>query len=186
MDRVIPLFSPKIAMLLADRNRAEVLPTPEDRPDADVVIYDGECVFCRGGVARCARWDWCRRLAFLSLHAPEVGRRYPDLLHQDLMAEMVVVDRQGKRHRGAQALRLLSRRLPILWPVAPILHIPGSLPLWRWLYAWVARNRYRFGGRTCETGGCRLDSAASGSGQANRGDDRPRQPSRDEPFRDEP
>jgi len=36
-----------------------------------------------------------------------------------------------------------------------VLHIPGSLPVWNWLYRLVARNRMRLGGR-CEEGTCRL------------------------------
>jgi predicted DCC family thiol-disulfide oxidoreductase YuxK len=67
-----------------------------------------------------------------------------------------VVDRQGRRHHGAGAIRYLTRRLRRLWWLAPLLHIPFSLPLWQWLYGWVARHRYWFGGRNepCEDGTC--------------------------------
>jgi predicted DCC family thiol-disulfide oxidoreductase YuxK len=37
-----------------------------------------------------------------------------------------------------------------LWPLAPLLHIPFSMPLWRWLYRLVARNRYRIAGKRME------------------------------------
>jgi predicted DCC family thiol-disulfide oxidoreductase YuxK len=135
----------------------EALPTPDERPGADVVVYDGQCGMCRSQIRRLARWDRGGRLAFLSLHDPEVARRYPDLRHDDLMREMVVVDRADRRHWGASAVRYLSRRLPRLWWLAPLLHIPGSLPLWRWLYRWVARHRYWFGGQVaCDDGSCSL------------------------------
>ena len=29
-------------------NETNPLPSPEDCPDADVVIFDGECAFCQG------------------------------------------------------------------------------------------------------------------------------------------
>ncbi len=137
------------------RNTKQTLPSPLNQPQADVVIYDGQCAMCRAQVQRLARWDTGRRLAFLSLHDPLVARRYPDLSHDRLMREMVVVDRQGDRRGGADAIRYLSRRLPCLWPLAPLLHVPGSLPIWRLLYRTVARYRYLLGGkRVCEDASC--------------------------------
>lgn len=134
------------------------LPTPAELPQADVVIYDGHCRFCRGQVERFARLDGRGRLAFLSLHDGEVYERYPDLTHDQLMQEMVVVDRRGWRHKGAASIRYLSRRLPLLWPLAPLLHIPLSMPLWRWLYRQVAQRRYRIAGKVeeCDEGACRV------------------------------
>jgi predicted DCC family thiol-disulfide oxidoreductase YuxK len=42
-----------------------------------------------------------------------------------------------------------------LWPLAIPLHVPGTMPLWRALYGFVARNRYRIAGR-CDDGSCRI------------------------------
>lgn len=123
------------------------LPTPHDHPNADVLIYDGQCRICRKQVERVARWDGAARVAFLSLHDPVVGERYPDLTHDYLMTNMVIVDRNGRRHAGAEAARYLSRRLPMLWIFAPVLHIPFSLPLWQWIYRQVATRRYLIGGK---------------------------------------
>jgi predicted DCC family thiol-disulfide oxidoreductase YuxK len=131
------------------------LPTPDERPNADVVIFDGHCRFCTGQVQRIHRWDGGGRLAFLSLHEPVVARRYADLSHDQLMQDMYVVDRQGRRHRGAAAFRYLSRRLPRLWWLAPVMHIPFSLPLWQFLYRRVANRRYWFGKTDqCDDGTC--------------------------------
>ncbi len=134
------------------------LPARDDHPEADVVIYDGTCRFCRRQVARLARYDGDGRLAFISLHDPAVAERYPDLTHERLMQEMVVVERSGGRHGGAAAIRYLSRRLPRLWLAAPFLHIPGSMPLWRWLYGQIATRRYRWNARAeeCEEGACKI------------------------------
>jgi len=121
------------------------LPTPQDRPDADVVIYDGHCRMCTGQVRKLAWWDCQEKLSYLSLHDPEASRRYPDLTHDMLMEQMYVVDGQGNRYGGAAAFRYLSGRLRRLWWLAPLLYIPGSLPLWQWIYRHVAKQRYRFG-----------------------------------------
>ena len=138
--------------------RRPTLPDPDESPDADVVIFDGECKFCRGQVENLRRLDWGgERLAYLSLHDPRVGERYPDLTHDRLMEEMVVVDGEGNRHGGADAVRYLTRRLPTLWPAAPLLHVPGSARLWRWMYRQVAKRRYRIAGREgCDDDACSI------------------------------
>lgn len=134
-----------------------VLPDPADHPQADVVIYDGHCKFCRAGVERLRWWDGGGRLAFISLHDPRVAELYPDLTHDMLMAQMYVVDAAGNRYGGADAIRYLTRRLPWFWPVMPLVHIPFSLPVWQWLYDVVASRRYLFGKvEECDGGTCSL------------------------------
>jgi predicted DCC family thiol-disulfide oxidoreductase YuxK len=133
------------------------LPTIEDNPQADVVIYDGECRFCTRQVERLARWDRSgRRLAFVSLHDPRVAERWPDLSHEMLMEQMYVVDREGRQRGGAAGFRYLTRRLPSLWALAPLMHLPFTLPLWQWGYRQVAKHRYRLMGKTdpCAAGSC--------------------------------
>ena len=140
-----------------DTTQNRTLASPDERPDSDVVIYDGQCRICTGQIERLARWDRGRRLSYLSLHDPRVVDRCPDLSHNAMMKEMYVVDRRGRRHAGASALRYLSRRLPTLWWLAPVLHLPGTLPLWRWLYQQIAKRRYRFGRiEACDAGSCHL------------------------------
>src|SRR5262249_2380422 len=87
------------------------LPTPDERPDSDVVIYDGHCKFCSAQVKKLAWWDCQKRLSYISLHDPEVAKRYPDLTHEMLMEQMYVVDQRGNRYGGAAAFRYLTRRL---------------------------------------------------------------------------
>jgi predicted DCC family thiol-disulfide oxidoreductase YuxK len=131
------------------------LPTPAERPGGEVVIYDGHCRICTGQIQRLARWDTGGRLAFLSLHDPLVAVRYPELSHEALMQDMYLIDRRGRAHRGAAAIRYLSRKLPWLWPLAPLLHLPGTLPLWQWMYRQIANRRYRFGKvAECDDGAC--------------------------------
>lgn len=133
------------------------LPDPDAAPGTDVVIYDGQCRFCQGQVRNLQRLDrWGQRLSFLSLHDPRVSRRYPELSHDELMAQMYVVDTRGNRYGGSDAVRYLTRRLPLLWPAMPILHLPGTAGLWRWAYNQVARRRYRISGRACEADACSI------------------------------
>src|SRR5690554_1273707 len=108
------------------------LPKPQDRPGADVVIFDGDCQFCTRQVQRLNAWDWRGQLAFISLHDPAAVAFSGDLTHDELMQQMYVVNGKGQRHGGAAAFRYLTRKLPPLWPLAPLLHLPGSLPVWQW------------------------------------------------------
>lgn len=142
-----------------------VLPTPTDRPDADVVLYDGRCNFCRARVEQlrwlegALLWKSGEKLAYLSLHDPEVAQQYPDAPHERLLEEMCVVEkRTGKHHWGAEAVRYLSRRLPRLWPLAPVMHLPGIMLVAKPVYAWVSRNRYLIAGKAedCDNGACAL------------------------------
>ena len=83
------------------------LPTPTERPESDVVIYDGQCRICTAQVRKLPWWDCQGRLSYLSLHDPEVARRWPDLAHERMMQEMVIVDHYGNRHWGPEAIRYL-------------------------------------------------------------------------------
>ena len=137
------------------------LPDPDARPSADVVIYDGDCRFCISQVKKLRRLDrFGPRLAFLSLHDERTSQRYPDLTHEQMMEQMYVVDGRGRRHGGGDAVRYLSRRLPLLWITAPILHLPGTAALWRFLYHQVAKRRYKIAGRKSGDSACDGDACA--------------------------
>ena len=135
--------------------RKNDLPDPDTLTDADVVIFDGECNFCRSSVSTLRTLDvGGRKLAFISLHDPRVAERYPDLTYEQMMEQIYVIDGKHRRHGGADAMRYLSRRLPLMWVAAPILHIPGTGRLWRWLYRQIAKRRYKLAGKSCENDAC--------------------------------
>jgi predicted DCC family thiol-disulfide oxidoreductase YuxK len=136
-------------------NAISPLPTPIDRPHADIVIYDGHCRICTAQVERLARWDTHGRMSYLSLHDPEVRERFPDLSHDYLLTNMVVVDGQGNYHSGADGFRHLAKCLPWLWWLAVLMHIPFTMPIWRWGYRQFAKRRYLIGGKVdCDDGAC--------------------------------
>jgi len=130
------------------------LRSPRENPSGDIVIYDGHCKFCTAMVKNLAAWDSRgHKLSFLSLHDPEVQNRFPQLTYDQLMKEMYLVDRRGKFHKGAEAFRYLTTRLPRLYMLAPLMYIPFSLPLWRWAYRQIAFRRYAIMGKTHECDG---------------------------------
>ena len=132
------------------------LDDPDQVSAKDIVIFDGHCNFCRSQVERLNWFDRWNRLAFLSLHDPRVAERYADLSYDEMMAQMYVVGDDQRRRGGSDAVRYLSRKMPLLWPAMPILHLPGTAGLWRWLYRQVAQRRYQLAGRTCDEGTCQI------------------------------
>ena len=150
--------------MIKSKESLKPLPSPQQLPSADIVIFDGNCVFCTSQVRNLQRLDGGGRLAFLSLHDPFVTQHFPDLTHEQLMEQMYVIPRNERglsetRLGGAAAIRYLTRRLPRLWILAPLLHVPYSLPLWQWAYDQIARRRYRIankdGGLCDDEGSCK-------------------------------
>ena len=142
---------------ISDRAAAN-LPHPNEKPDSDVLIFDGNCKFCHQQVQRLKRWDARERLSFVSLHDPYVTEHFPDLTFEQLMEQLYVVDLTGNRYGGAAAIRYLSRKLPRLWWLMPLMHIPFSLPIWQWGYKQVAKRRYKISRKieSCDDGSCEV------------------------------
>ncbi len=127
-----------------------------DTPIQDVVLFDGECNFCKTQIGWIRWLDRGGRYRFLSLHDASIPEMNLGLSFDQMMEEMWIVTPRGDKYGGADAVKHLTRSIPLLYPLAPLTHFPGSLPLWRYLYRTVARLRYRIAGRTCENGTCQI------------------------------
>lgn len=134
------------------------LPDPRDLPDAEVVVYDGDCRFCRNQVETIAWLDGRRHFAYLPQQDARVAERYPDLDPEQLHAQMYVIGSEGERLGGADGVRRIAWRIPWLWPLAAMMSIPFTGSFWQWGYRLVANNRYRLMGRTgdCDGDSCQL------------------------------
>ena len=110
------------------------------------VIHDGQCRLCRRAVGLLRLLDWRRRLACLDLHdreglPPAAAALDPAALHRDIHA----VTAAGRVHRGFAAYRAIAWRLPLLWPLAPLLHLPPVAALGSRVYRYIADQRMRTG-----------------------------------------
>jgi predicted DCC family thiol-disulfide oxidoreductase YuxK len=133
------------------------------------VLYDGHCAFCRRSVALLRRLDWLGRLAYADARDPAQRPAGVALDPDRLLEEMHVLSADGRRvYHGFAALRWLAWRLPLLWPVAPLLYLPGVPALGQRLYLWVARNRFRL--VPCHGGVCTLPSSTMKAGGPPRSD----------------
>jgi predicted DCC family thiol-disulfide oxidoreductase YuxK len=109
-----------------------------------LVLYDGQCPLCIKSAENVKRFDW--------LHALTVQ----DARDLDALPQQMHLITPDKKHvcRGFGAFRWIAWRLPLLWPLAPFLYLPGVPVLGEKAYLWIARNRYRL--VPCQDGVCHL------------------------------
>lgn len=118
-----------------------------------VLLYDGECAFCRRWVGRLRRLDREDRIALV----PAAERaRVPGLWALDpeaLDRAMHLVLPDGRVLAGARAAPVILGLLPGWRMLAWVFRVPGV----QWgadtVYDWVAKRRHRFG---CGPKGCGL------------------------------
>lgn len=126
------------------------------QPGRAVVLYDDECPFCRKSVAILKRLDWLGRLGYHNArdveHLPETAvRLQPERLLQEMH---VVTPNRQRAYAGYRAFRWMAGRLPLLWPIWPVLFVPGAACAGQRLYLWVARHRYDL--VPCRHGACAI------------------------------
>ena len=115
-----------------------------------VLLFDGQCGFCRQWVARLHRWD--RRGAIQTLPGAERGMLpgLPSIADASLDRAMQFVTPDGRVFPGARALPVLLPYLPGGRLLALFFWIPGVQAIADRLYAWISARRHRFGcGDSC-------------------------------------
>ncbi|HEU4560651.1 MAG TPA: DCC1-like thiol-disulfide oxidoreductase family protein [Longimicrobium sp.] len=115
--------------------------------DGPLVLYDGECGLCNRSVQLILRHDRRGRFRFAALQS-ELGRTLLERhrLPADVVDTVVLVDGDQAFTRSAAALRIagmMDRPWPLLRAFAIV-----PRPLRDVGYNFVARNRYRWFGRT--------------------------------------
>jgi predicted DCC family thiol-disulfide oxidoreductase YuxK len=110
-------------------------------------LYDGSCGLCQRTVAVLRRLDLFGRVEFLDALGDwsRVHAGHPALVQDDCIRTMHVVRRDGRVETGFDAYRAIAWSLPLLWPVAPLLYVPGVSAVGRRVYASVAARRHRTG-----------------------------------------
>src|SRR4051812_38191589 len=89
------------------------------------VLYDGHCAFCRKSVSMLGKLDWLKRLEYVDIRQSHSVLETLWVAPERLLEEMHVVAPKGGLYHGFAALRWMAWRLPLLWPIAPLLYIPG-------------------------------------------------------------
>jgi predicted DCC family thiol-disulfide oxidoreductase YuxK len=125
-------------------------------PDQAVVLYDGECPLCRKTTGVLERFDWFGRLRFHNCRdAAGIPTHSAHLDPARTIQEMhVLTPDRTAAYSGFRAVRWIAGRVPVLWPLYPLLFIPGMAKVGQRLYLWVARNRFHL--LPCRGGVCTI------------------------------
>ena len=132
---------------------------PEIPAGAVVVVYDGDCGFCRRSVDEIRRRDRERRMVYLPRRTPGIEAKLPGLAEGDFDTGIRVVDPDGTIHVGADGIRHIASQLPVWRRLAWAYDLPVIRPVARRMYAWVAANRMRISAACAPDGACRLPGA---------------------------
>jgi len=113
---------------------------------ASLVLFDGVCNLCNGFVQFVIVRDPAARFQFGALQSASARRVLE--LHDapDPLPDALVLVEGGRLYMRSTAVLRITRRLAFPWPLASaLLAVPR--PLRDWMYALVARHRYRWFGR---------------------------------------
>jgi len=108
----------------------------------DQLIYDGYCGFCRASLARLTALDPTGRMEPVDFRGLDVTEIHPGLSPEACHARIHLLEKNGRISAGFHAFRRLTLRLPLLWPLAPFMNLPGLAWIGEPVYGWVARNRF--------------------------------------------
>lgn len=108
-----------------------------------LVVYDGECPFCRRSKATFQALDWLSKLTFRTRLDISADPAYSHLSPEGTLQEMQVVGGGGKVAGGFFAVRAILLRLPLTFLPALLMYIPGVHLLGVPVYRWVAARRRR-------------------------------------------
>jgi predicted DCC family thiol-disulfide oxidoreductase YuxK len=104
-----------------------------------VLIYDGECEFCRRWVARLHLLT-ADRVEYLS--SREAAERFPGILPERFQNAVQLAQPDGTVYEGAEAVfRTLAHNPNHGWPLWMFLNVPGVARVTEFLYRLIARNR---------------------------------------------
>jgi predicted DCC family thiol-disulfide oxidoreductase YuxK len=108
----------------------------------NVVLFDDECSMCTFQ-SRVITWlDWFNTVSLMPISSPRVPEIAPRLTRTDLNEAIHCVSPRGRIQRGARCIRHISLRMPLAFPLALALWIPGVIYIAEAIYRWISRHRY--------------------------------------------
>ena len=125
-----------------------------------VVVYDGECRFCRWSVGRIQRLDRRGQFEYVPRQAQDIELRFPRLADSDFNTGLRLILDTDEIYVGADAVYEIYRRMPPYHLVAWLYRVPILHWIFRAGYAFIARNRHRLGRVECDVEACTVPYGA--------------------------
>lgn len=113
-------------------------------PKAGYLLFDGSCPMCRRTVASLRVFDVLGRVDYVSATDDEAleARGLNGLSREALIRDMHFIS-GGSEWAGFEAYRALAWRIPLFWPVVPLLYVPPIPATAQRIYRKVADGRVR-------------------------------------------
>lgn len=106
------------------------------------LFFDSRCPLCASEMRRLASWDRQQRLAYIDMRGADFDATQYGTTLAAMDAELHGLTQDGRLLVGVDAIAAAYEAVDKGWLVWP-LKIALVKPLWRRLYRWFARNRYR-------------------------------------------
>ncbi len=120
------------------------------------IVYDGNCRFCIHSLAQLKimdLFDVLKPVDFQKLEDPRI--LHPLLAKDAALSQLHLIEPDGTLYGGFVAFRRLCFSLPMLYPLIPIVYLPGMSVVGPFIYRWIAKNRYLFHANvTCRSNAC--------------------------------
>ena len=111
------------------------------------MFFDGVCNLCNGAVRFIAANDPQRTFRFASLQSPQARELLGERITGAREPDSIVLLAGGRRYERSDAALHIALGMRAPWPLAFVaILIPRAAR--DAVYSWIARNRYRWFGRT--------------------------------------
>ncbi|TYC51654.1 DUF393 domain-containing protein [Rhodobacterales bacterium] len=128
---------------------------PEEVPDAtpetgdrNLIVFDAHCILCSGFARFMANHDHHAGYRFVSAQSQRGQELYRRLGLDPALMETNIVMLNGRAYTKMASFTAAMKSIGWPWRVLTVLDILPR-PFANWLYDRIARNRYRFGRRSC-------------------------------------
>ncbi|HTS18977.1 MAG TPA: lipase maturation factor family protein [Verrucomicrobiae bacterium] len=113
-------------------------------PSKPVLIFDGDCNFCRRWISRW-RESTADRVEYIPLQDPSIASRFPELPRAQCEQSVQLVDTDGAIYSAAEAVfRSLACAPRHRWSLWLYQRLPGVSPVTESFYRFVAKHRTGF------------------------------------------
>jgi predicted DCC family thiol-disulfide oxidoreductase YuxK len=113
------------------------------REDTLIVLYDGDCGFCKVTLALLLSWDRAQRLIPVSIQSTRGGGLLRDMARQDRLKSWHLIDHAGLVRSGGAGIPVILAALP---GGALIARVASRFPrTTSRAYEWVAAHRVLLG-----------------------------------------
>jgi len=110
-------------------------------PSKPLLVYDGECHFCRLWVGR-GQQITGDAVDYLPSQHPDIARRFPEIPPASYDRAVQLIDVNGRVHSGAEAIfRALAANPHYGWPLLACQKVPALSKLTEGIYNFIAAHR---------------------------------------------